>query len=89
MQSAHLDRIQKLLWQARMEAASRRWHLENRAAPPLRSLGAEAGEPRLHQAAVHATKAAELFDAAGDALVAAIDLVEGCAPADDQDSQTT
>jgi hypothetical protein len=87
IQAPELDKIQKILWAARMEAASYKWHLNNRAAPPLRNLSSQTGEARLNQAAEHATKAAQLLHDAGDSLIRAIELVEVSGGA--QSSQTT
>ncbi len=75
-----------ILWCARMDAVCDRWHLDNRATPPLKAIGGDAGDARLLRAAELTTSAAEHFNAAVDELHEAIALVEACAPAEGQDT---
>lgn len=75
-----LSTLLPILWSARMDAACDSWHLNERAAPPLKALAGDTGDARLRQAADHTVAASEHFDAAVKALRAAVSLIETCTP---------
>jgi hypothetical protein len=74
------EKILQILWSARMDAVCDRWHLTERAIPPLKALAGNKGDDRLQQATEQAIAASEHFEAAVVALRSAVGLLEPFVP---------
>jgi len=74
----NLAGVQQILWAARIDVTAARWHLDNRAVPPLTILAGRMGKSQLDEAVRHTAKAGELLKDANGALAAAIDLIGKC-----------